>query len=210
MSKNKKIDPRTKRTRRYLRNALIQLLEEKDLNSITVQDITDKAELTRATFYLHYQDKQHFILRTIDEILNEFIEQVKPTEEENKIQELNEGHPPLAFLRIFEFISENHDFFRVMLGDRGVPEFRSRMLKIVQEKVYGELLSSIGQFQEKLSIPKDIFISYITSAHLGVVCSWLENGMVYSPVFMATQLTKLTLLGPIRVVGLENKIRLPK
>lgn len=210
MSTNRKIDPRTKRSTSYLRNALIQLLEEKDLNSITVQDITDKAELTRGTFYLHYQDKQHFILKSIDEMLNEFIEQVKPTEEDNKIQILDEDNPPLAFLRIFEFISENHDFFRVMLGDRGLPEFRSRMLKIVQEKVYGELLSSITQSQEELPIPKDIFISYITSAHLGVVCDWLEKGMIYSPIFMATQLTKLTLLGPIRVVGLENKIKLPK
>ncbi|KMQ07310.1 MULTISPECIES: TetR/AcrR family transcriptional regulator [Bacillus] len=207
MSKNKKIDPRVKRTTRYLRDALIELLEEKDLNMISVQNITDKAELTRGTFYLHYQDKYDFLLKSMDETLEELIERVKPKETDEKV---NKDNPQLSFLRLFEYIAENHDFFRVMLGDRGLPEFRSRMLHIVQEKVYGELLSSIVGSDEELIIPKEIFTSYITSAHIGVISSWLENGMKYSPVFMATLLTKLTLEGPMRVIGLEDKIQLPK
>ncbi|NUH88085.1 TetR/AcrR family transcriptional regulator [Bacillus thuringiensis] len=210
MSKNKKIDPRVKRTTRYLRDALIELLEERDLNTISVQNITDKAELTRGTFYLHYQDKQDFLLKSMDETLEELIERVKPKEINGTIQEVNEHNPPLSFLRLFEYIAENHDFFKVMLGDRGLPEFRRRMLQIVQEKVYGDLLSSIVESDEELGIPKEIFTSYITSAHIGVISTWLENGMKHSPAFMAALLTKLTLQGPMRVIGLENKIRLPK
>ncbi|MDN8918367.1 TetR/AcrR family transcriptional regulator, partial [Staphylococcus aureus] len=50
---NKKIDPRAKRTNQYLINAIVKLLNDKDINKISIQNITDSADLTRATFYLH-------------------------------------------------------------------------------------------------------------------------------------------------------------
>ncbi len=51
--------------------------------------------------------------------------------------------------------------FKVMLGDRGLPEFRRRMLQIVQEKVYGDLLSSIVESDEELGIPKEILLAIL-------------------------------------------------
>ena len=50
-------DPRQKRTRRLLQDALRKLLQEKPFEEILVQDITDRATLNRATFYDHYTDK---------------------------------------------------------------------------------------------------------------------------------------------------------
>ena len=52
-----RIDPRIRRTRHMLQQALEKLLETKDFESISVQDITDAATLNRATFYDHYPDK---------------------------------------------------------------------------------------------------------------------------------------------------------
>ncbi|WP_255446301.1 MULTISPECIES: TetR-like C-terminal domain-containing protein [Bacillus cereus group] len=79
-----------------------------------------------------------------------------------------------------------------------------------QEKVYENLFSFIVEFDEELGIPKEVFTSYIISAHIGVNSTWLEKDMKYSPAFMVALLTKLTLQGPMRIIGLENKIRLPK
>ncbi|WP_458105361.1 TetR-like C-terminal domain-containing protein [Bacillus sp. PK3-136] len=42
-----------------------------------------------------------------------------------------------------------------------------------------------------------------------MICSWLESGMKYSPLCMANQLTRLTLLGPLRIAGIEKQIKLP-
>jgi AcrR family transcriptional regulator len=50
-------DPRVLRTRRMLMDALVELLREKEFDEISVQEIADKATLNRATFYLHYPDK---------------------------------------------------------------------------------------------------------------------------------------------------------
>ncbi|QHZ47119.1 TetR/AcrR family transcriptional regulator [Bacillus sp. NSP9.1] len=204
MSNHQNVDRRIKRTSKCLRDAFIQLLKEKDVHSITIQEIADKADLTRATFYLHYKNKHDFILQSMEGMLNELIEQVKPVP-----STADRLHPPPSFLRLFEFIHKHAEYFEVMLGDRGLPQFRSRLMKIVQKRIYEEFISSIAESEKQLVIPQDLLIDYITSAHIGVISSWLESGMKFSPVYMAKQLTRLTLLGPIRVAGLENKIKHP-
>ena len=52
-----KLDPRVKRTRNLILQAFGSLLAEKGFESISVQDVTDKAEINRATFYKHFVDK---------------------------------------------------------------------------------------------------------------------------------------------------------
>src|SRR5580700_9103211 len=52
-----RLDPRILRTRRLLQEALKRLLEEKEFDKLTVQEITEAATLNRATFYAHYPDK---------------------------------------------------------------------------------------------------------------------------------------------------------
>ncbi|MEC1748406.1 TetR/AcrR family transcriptional regulator [Bacillus mojavensis] len=208
MSKKNKVDPRVKRTNKFLRDALIALLKEKEANSITIQEITEKADLTRGTFYLHYRDKQDFLFQSMTEVLDDLIQQVKPETPVEPVI-INEDHPPVSFMKLFEYIHEHAEYFQVMLSDRGLPQFRSLMAEFVQKRIYEELLSSIEESEKQLQIPKEILVSYITSAHIGVICSWLESGMKYSPLFMANQLTRLTLLGPLRIAGIEKQIKLP-
>jgi AcrR family transcriptional regulator len=57
LSESEKTDPRVKRTRQLLQNALIELAQEKPLDKISVQDIAARAEVNRATFYAHFEDK---------------------------------------------------------------------------------------------------------------------------------------------------------
>jgi len=52
-----KLDPRVKRTRGLIQQAFMALLAEKGFSAITVQDITERAEINRATFYAHFSDK---------------------------------------------------------------------------------------------------------------------------------------------------------
>ena len=55
-------DRRVQRTRKLLRSALVQLIMERGYDVLTIQDITDKANLGRTTFYLHYQSKDEVLL----------------------------------------------------------------------------------------------------------------------------------------------------
>ncbi len=54
---DEKLDPRVKRTRGLILQSFESLLAEKNFENISVQDVTDKAQVNRATFYAHFQDK---------------------------------------------------------------------------------------------------------------------------------------------------------
>lgn len=60
-----KLDPRIKRTRKLIQQAFNELLAEKGFGNITVQDVTERAEVNRATFYAHYPDKFALLEETI-------------------------------------------------------------------------------------------------------------------------------------------------
>jgi AcrR family transcriptional regulator len=69
-----KLDPRVKRTRRLILQAFGELLAEKGFAAISVQDVTDKAEINRATFYKHFVDKYALLDYTIKELFKNEIE----------------------------------------------------------------------------------------------------------------------------------------
>lgn len=62
-----KSDPRARRTRQWLIKAFEELIEEKSLEAITVQDITDRATVNRATFYAHFEDKYDLLDQAFEE-----------------------------------------------------------------------------------------------------------------------------------------------
>lgn len=192
----KKLDPRVKRTNKYLITAIVQLLEEKDINKISVQNITDTADLTRATFYLHYRDKQDFLNKLISSVIEELVEYVKQSNF-NQQDLIDENDITEAFTRLFEYIYKNSEFFTVMLSNSGLPQFRIQLENIVQKEVYTPLLYSRINIEEEqyINFPQFYLLNYITSAHVGVICSWLDDGMKHSPKYMAQLLYTLTLNG---------------
>ncbi len=69
--KEKKLDPRIKRTRQMLQQALIELMAEKSFQAITVQDIAERATVNRVTFYAHFEDKYALLEYTIRAMIQE-------------------------------------------------------------------------------------------------------------------------------------------
>ena len=69
-----KLDPRVKRTRSLILQSFSDLLAEKGFESISVQDVTDKAQINRATFYAHFVDKYELLDRWISQVFIQEIE----------------------------------------------------------------------------------------------------------------------------------------
>ena len=90
-----------------------------------------------------------------------------------------------------------------MLGDKAAGNYSYKMMKTIQTHL--TLSLSISQpDDEELMVPRDILISYVTGAHIGMIMSWLKRGMIYTPHFMAMQLTRLIILGAHTAAGLER------
>ncbi|WP_243524790.1 TetR/AcrR family transcriptional regulator [Bacillus pseudomycoides] len=196
-------DPRVKRTRQLIQDAFVALVGEKGFENVTVQHIAECAPVNRATFYSHYHDKYDLLDKSIEEMLVKLTEIIRPKRNNKEDFQLTFNSPHPTFLALFEHIAKNATFYNVMLGDKAAGNFFYKMMKTIQTHL--TLSLSISQpNDEELMIPRDILISYVTGAHLGMIISWLKKGMIYSPHFMAMQLTRLIILGAHAAAGLEK------
>ncbi|MED5020139.1 TetR/AcrR family transcriptional regulator [Paenibacillus chibensis] len=184
-------DPRIKRTLNLIREAFISLIDEKGFDHITVQDITKRAEINRATFYRHYQDKYDILDKIVNEMLDQFQSAFQLPSDfvvDHFIKDYES--PPDSFIRQFEQIANHFKFYKVMLGPNGLPGFSLRLEVIIRDSLYRR--SMIAQpIDSQVAMPREIIVRYVTSAHLGIIMYWLENDMPYTPKYMAKQLIRL-------------------
>ncbi|WP_144510244.1 TetR/AcrR family transcriptional regulator [Bacillus sp. FJAT-22090] len=199
----KKVDRRITKTRKVIRDAFTQLMEEKGFEAITVSDLTEKADINRGTFYLHYKDKYDLLEQSEEEVFEKLDRIAEEAWTEINSEELNKKqiHIPLPFtVKLFEYLEENSAFMRVILGPNGDPSFQAKLKEVIKNKMFQKFY----QFNNKdnMIVPLDYLTAYVSSAHLGVIQYWLKSGMDKSPEEMATILSQTTFWGPAKVAGL--------
>ncbi|WP_160723236.1 TetR/AcrR family transcriptional regulator [Bacillus sp. USDA818B3_A] len=180
-----RVDPRIIRTRQLIKDALIDLLQEMEINKITVNRIAERATINRVTFYLHYDDIQDMLEKMAQEMAEDIESILKSTEtNQNPLNDINW----LKLLTLLEHIAENAKFYKVVLGSRRTPIFTERLLTIITETITESIdsnsLASKG-------IQKDIAIWHGSSALIGTISAWLRKDMPYTPQFLAKQMSLL-------------------
>lgn len=191
MSQNKQQteDLRVRRTRKLLRQALIELTIEKGFAAITVQDIAERAMVNRATFYRHYVDKYDLL----DQYMNGLYELTASQEALPRMQPQDPAseRPPVGLVRLLEHVQANADFYRVMLGEKGDPAFVQRMQQYI-EKRFRSLLPSAGAQTKTSRLPLDLCLSYVAHAGVGAIVWWLTDGQSRSAEQVASWLSQLS------------------
>jgi AcrR family transcriptional regulator len=108
------MDPRTRRTRDRLGDALMELIQEKAFESITVQDVLDRAEVGRSTFYVHYRDKDDLFFSDIDEFFDMMATRLSRHEEDSdRVAPVRE---------MFSHLSEVRAFYKAMVATGRIHE----------------------------------------------------------------------------------------
>jgi AcrR family transcriptional regulator len=172
--------------------ALLELMEGKEYKAITVQEIALKSTLNRATFYLHYYDKDDLLEQLLDDSLEDLKSSVQVMEIEYKY-EINNPHP--IFIRLFDKMVERNRFYHIMLAREKIPSFTESVRGII-ETLVNEGTQYMINDKIEYKVPVEIAVSYIASAYLGVIIWWLKNDMPYTATYMATQLTRMSTVGP--------------
>ncbi|MCM3763379.1 TetR/AcrR family transcriptional regulator [Neobacillus niacini] len=197
-------DKRVARTKRVIRDALTQLMEEKGFEGITVRDLTEKAQINRGTFYLHYRDKYDLLEQSEEEILKGIAAITENIDPVDAMAYTSNDEPFPIILKLFEFFQEHAEFLKVILGANGNASFQVKLKSFIKKIFYSKLVTKLNK--EGIQVPVEILLAYLSSAHLGVVQHWLETGMEKSPREITLILTKMTLLGPGYVAGLKPPI----
>lgn len=189
MNKDKpRIDPRIVRTRQLLKDAFVDLLQEMEIEKISVNRIAERATINRVTFYLHYRDIPDMLEKMADEMIED-IQNVlnrKPLNPNSR-----EEKDSLVLVSLLEHIAEHAKFYKVVLGSRRMPIFTERLLRMVSETIMKKLENERESYIKKAGIQKDIAIWYGSAALLGTIVSWLRHDMPYTPHFLAQQFSLL-------------------
>ena len=179
------MDRRILKTRSVIKESLTELMKEKPFDKITIKDITDKANINRATFYLHYMDKydlleqsQNDILNEIKEVLADAIKIFNP--QSLPIQDANTIIPFLSY--VYECIGKNSDFVKVILRGNGDLNFHLKFKSLIEELIKK---ISVIKTPDAFCIPLKYLIETATSMHIGIISRWLEDGMVETPYELA-------------------------
>lgn len=171
-------DRRIQRTRQLLRDALITLILQKGYEDITVQEITDHANLGRATFYLHYRDKEELLMSSLTETFEE-LSQSMATEDQQR---------PLSLIA-FRHAEQNQDLYRVMFSGQGTGGIVRQINAYIAERVQKRLVEQFSSL--KLPVPLEVISQHIAGSLLSLITWWLENNRPYTAEQMAQSFLKL-------------------
>lgn len=191
-----KLDRRKQRTRRLLRDALLALIVEKGYDVLNVQDITDRADLRRATFYLHYADKDELLGAVLRAIFDELVQELEPL---IKSDALGGKTQVETFAVMYRHIAANRSLYRVILSGQG----GAATARGIRQYLAGHMLTMLGQLPAAhLKLPLDVLAHYMAGAELSLMTWWLEAGQPYSAEQMAAMTQQLMLRGVLDAVTL--------
>jgi AcrR family transcriptional regulator len=176
MTAHKRVDPRAIRSKKMLKNAVFSLLEENpDISHLTVQKIANRAELNRATFYLHYEDINDLLRQIVHEIFDDLSMKVEPL---LQVKSSNEQEQLVTFLNYFY---EYRNVFAVFVEHKGFKNHLSNLLKNTIET--RRKARRIEPTKEVVSV--DIVVSSL----LGIIMWWIKDGIQYNSEYIAAQIT---------------------
>jgi len=192
----RRMDRRVQRTRNLLKEALKALILDEGYDSASIQDITEKANLGRATFYLHYKDKDELLADLMDQQIGEFTSQVPQISGNEWWMD-----DAKALTKLFDFAAERYDLYRILLiGKGGIPASRQ-----LQRSIAGHISAAIQHVVEDKGNepvePAAFIANHFAGSLLSTIYWWLENDLTFSAEDMAAMLQKINPITQGRLFG---------
>ncbi len=194
----KKVDRRVQRTRRHLGDALMTLILEKGYDAVTIEDITERADLGRTTFYLHYKDKEDLLIKSLESVFDDLTAQIQLMSAEQRAIDQQE---PLVLA--FQHAAENARLYQIILSGQGGTSLNQRIREYIAG-IVGEILSA--QYADQLkaaTVPLNILTNYIANSLMGMIAWWLESDQPYSVEEMIYYFRLLNNLGVAKALGIQ-------
>ena len=167
------VDPRVRRTRRMLRDALISLILEKDFASISIKEITERAEVAYITFFRHFESLDQLLMEVLNEGLAELLEHIETLAKQSENTALEtEGR------LIFEYIEQKADLFRILLKSQSVTRVRKKVVRNIAA-IFQKACLPLARSGNPLATA--IMSNHIATSLLALIEWWLDNKMTPPP-----------------------------
>ena len=196
-------DPRSVRTRAALAEALAdEIAATGDLSRVTVTAVTERAGVTRRTFYSHYTDIAGLVNAVEDELVRElrhYVSELSAVHLPELEEAIAQARPCPGSEELLGYIRDNGRVFAPLLGEGGDPAFAERIREMIHEAVASRALDDIDARAAGAFF--DYYLTFVISAEMGVLMRWLAGGMRESVAVMARIMTALTFVRPGDLYG---------
>ena len=149
-------------TKRILRESLMELMHKKPISKITIKEICDLSEMSRSTFYLHYQDQFELLSDVENEIMENTLKAL-----EDLSGSLNTTESIEVFL---EYVKENKETFGILLCQQETEDFQKSLI----EKITDNIKTAIPGILENNNA--DYLFTFVMYGSLNVLRVWIQSG----------------------------------
>lgn len=171
-----------RRTRQWLQEAFLELVLEKGFEQVTVNDITARAGVNRATFYKHYLDKWDLLTSWVGE-MRLLLDAQAATLLDPRVDTVP-GHVPDLVVNLFKHVAQHARFYRLMVGKNGLLLIETELEQLIEAFAHEQLPLAIPRYIAP-DIPVPIICRSYAASFVGVLKWWLEQEMPYSAEQMA-------------------------
>jgi AcrR family transcriptional regulator len=185
MSIKKSKDLRVRRTKKWLQDALIQLMREKPFRELQITEIADHAQVSRPTFYLHYHSKEELLLSLVDQVFAEFLNELE-------IESAQSQYSKLALcIQLFKYW-ERHEATLTLI-------FRTEIQSEIIHRLNNHLKQMVLFIQAKTGKPVasgaalDLMVAFMSSGAYTLLTQWGLQKIPYTAEQMGLFLHQLTL-----------------
>jgi AcrR family transcriptional regulator len=167
----KRKDRRIERTQQLIRGALISLIKEKGFEALTVQQIIDRANVGRATFYAHFDNKDDLLASGFDDLRASLTTRQREAFSRGRtLEERVCGSSEEVFAHTHEY----RDVFRAMVGKRSGAAVQRLLHKLMVELIREDVKGSVAR-RDSRAVPAEALVQFIAGALFGLLMWWLDG-----------------------------------
>ena len=173
-------------THKLLMQTTLQLVIKKGYDAISIQDITEQADLGRGTFYLHFKDKEEVVWTAFRDLFQEL--------EQEAHKQLDRHMPQVEYyglLNIFRHAEKNRDLYRVMFGGQGSALLTARAQDFLAQVFLYDIRNAPETPDVNFNLPEEIEAQMLTGVITRLLFWWLETPKNYTPEQMAAMTYKV-------------------
>ncbi len=194
-----KTDRRVGRTRELLQKALIELISERGYDAITIQDIVDRANVGRTTFYLHYSSKDELFMNCHEAIVSEF--HMGPRHPLSR-EELLSPEPPPGMPSAYRHLEERRALLYAIFQGKDSLLILRRIRDLSVREIEANLRAVFAEADS--TIPFDLLANYLAGAQIALMQWWLEKRRPHTPENLAQTFHRLQRAAICDAFGLRD------
>lgn len=180
------LDRRTSRTRKRLSGSLIELIQEKGFDAITVQDVAQRAQVSRSSFYTHFEDKDDLFLQHFSAMMQSIG------------ASLNWGGEPrqyrLATADFFKHVAETHLLYNAMVVAHRLDHvFKIGRIVLTQEIEMRIRLIALDGVADRAGMPAALLAHHIAATLMNLLMWWMDHHQPYTAMEMEAYFHRLIL-----------------